>query len=268
FDPGEVALAGLGVAQPDRDRQAEGRDVRERMAGVDGERGQDGIDLVDEPLPEGRVVLGDRVVADDLDAGVGEGLADVDPDRAVLGDELADPDAGGRDLLRRGAPVGRRRGRARRALLAAAGDPDLKELVEVVGEDRQEADALDERVAFIAGLEQDASVELEPGQLAVDVGVSGRGVLTAGAAATRTLAIRARGPLSGPALGRLVDGPGGSGGGAHRDGVRVPPNGPASWIARAGEDTTGSDGFGTGLIVSPRRRTAVRRSSDRRRPAS
>ena len=49
LDPGEAPLARLRVAQPDRDRQAQRRDVRERVAGVDRERGQDREDLVEEP---------------------------------------------------------------------------------------------------------------------------------------------------------------------------------------------------------------------------
>ena len=72
LDPGEAALAGLRVAQPDRDRQAERRDVRERMAGVDRERREDREDLVEEALAERLVVLRDRGVVDDLDALGGE----------------------------------------------------------------------------------------------------------------------------------------------------------------------------------------------------
>ena len=67
LDPGEAALAGGRVAQADRDRQAERRDVRERVAGVHGERRQDREDLVEEPLAERLVVLGDRGVVDELD---------------------------------------------------------------------------------------------------------------------------------------------------------------------------------------------------------
>ena len=54
LDPGEAALAGLRVAQADRDRQAQRRDVRERVAGVDRERRQDREDLVEEALAQRR----------------------------------------------------------------------------------------------------------------------------------------------------------------------------------------------------------------------
>ena len=50
LDPGEAAFAGLRIAQADRDREAERRDVRERVARVDGQRGQDREDLVEEAL--------------------------------------------------------------------------------------------------------------------------------------------------------------------------------------------------------------------------
>ena len=83
LDPGEVDLLGLRIAQPDRDRQAQRRDVRERMARVDRERGEDRVDLVDEALAEDGVVLRDRAVLDDFgDPGAplpsGEGTEGID----------------------------------------------------------------------------------------------------------------------------------------------------------------------------------------------
>ena len=73
------------------------------------------------------------------------------------------------ELLGRRQAVGRQPGRARGGLLAETGDADLEELVEVAGEDRQELHPLEERVARILGLVEDAGVPVEPGQLAVDV---------------------------------------------------------------------------------------------------
>ena len=92
-----------------------------------------------------------------------------DVDRRVLGDELEDPLAGGGELLVGGPAVGRAGDLAGLDLLAQAGDADLEELVEVAGEDRQELHPLEERVALVARLVQDAGVELEPRQLAVQV---------------------------------------------------------------------------------------------------
>ena len=76
----------------------------------------------------------------------------------------------GRQLLVGGPAVGRAGDLAGLDLLAQAGDPDLEELVEVAREDGQELDPLEQRVALVARLVQDARVELEPRQLAVEVG--------------------------------------------------------------------------------------------------
>jgi len=59
-----------------------------------------------------------------------------------------------------------------------AGDPDHEELVEVVAEDRQELDALEQRHVLVHGELQDALVELQPGELALEEAVGGerRGV--------------------------------------------------------------------------------------------
>ncbi len=171
LDPGEAALAGLRIAQADRDRQAERRDVRERVARIDRQRRQDREDLVEEALAERLVVLGDRGVVDELDALGGERAPDRDVDRRVIGDELEDALAGRGQLLVGGPAVGRAGDLAGLDLLAQAGDPDLEELVEVAGEDGQELDPLEQRVALVARLVQDAGVELEPGQLAVQVRV-------------------------------------------------------------------------------------------------
>ena len=115
------------------------------------------------------MVLGDRRVVDDLDALGREALAQLQEDRRVLGDELEDALAGVRQLLAGRPPVGRPGDGSRLDLLAQAGDADLEELVEVAGEDRQELDPLEERIAGIARLVEDPRVELEPGQLAIEV---------------------------------------------------------------------------------------------------
>ena len=107
LDPGEPALAAVRVAQPDRDRQAERRDVRERVSRVDRQRRQDREDLVEEPLPKRLVVLRDGVVVDQVDALGTERRSDVDVDRRVIRDEPEDPLAGRRQLLLGRPAVGR-----------------------------------------------------------------------------------------------------------------------------------------------------------------
>ena len=162
LDPREPALAGLGIAQPDRDRQAERRDVGERVSRIDGQRREHREDLVEEALAEGLVVLGDRRVVEQLDPLGGERAPDRDVDRRVVGDEFEDARAGGRELLVGSAPIGRTGDLAGLDLLAQAGHADLEELIEVVGEDGQELHPLEQRIALVASLMQDARIELEP----------------------------------------------------------------------------------------------------------
>ena len=169
LDAREEALAGVGVAHGHRERQRQVADVRERVAGVDRERRQHREDLVEEAPAQLDVALRPLVVADDADLLLGQLLANVRPRRRVFLDHGQQPGADGVKGLGRAHAVRRRARVAGRDLLAQAGDAHLEELVEVAGEDRQEADALEQRVALVDGLVQDALVELEPRQLAVDV---------------------------------------------------------------------------------------------------
>ena len=139
------------------------------MSGVHRERREDREDLLDEPLAEAAVMVGDRGVVDDRDALVGELPAQPDEDRRLLGDEGLDPRADLGELLGSGPPVGRRRRGSGRDLLAEAGHADLEELVEIACEDRQELRALEDGVALVPRLVEDARVPVEPGQLAVEV---------------------------------------------------------------------------------------------------
>src|SRR3990170_3269931 len=84
------------------------------------------------------------------------------------GRELEDRLPDRRQRLSGRAPVGRGGGMARLELLLQARHADLEELVEVAREDGQEARALEERIAGVGRLVQDAGVEVEPGELAVD----------------------------------------------------------------------------------------------------
>jgi hypothetical protein len=52
-------------------------------------------------------------------------------------------------------------------LAAKPGHPDHVELVEVGVEDREEFEALEERIPFVDGFVQNSAVELEPAQLAI-----------------------------------------------------------------------------------------------------
>src|SRR4029077_4551423 len=54
-------------------------------------------------------------------------------------------------------------------------DPDLEELVQVGAEDRQELEPLEPRIGGVRRFLEAPAVELQPGQLAVDVVVRGVG---------------------------------------------------------------------------------------------
>ena len=90
------------------------------------------------------------------------------PAPLLVGGEVRDGDADPGELLGRGEPVLRQRRDAGAHLPDEARDADHEELVEVVGRDRQEAQLLEQRMVAVLGLLEDAAVELEPGQLAVD----------------------------------------------------------------------------------------------------
>ena len=81
-------------------------------------------------------------------------LGDASGDR---GENLAGRHAVGRDVVDVGGD-----------LASQAGDANHVELVEVGGEDRQELDSFEQGVARVLGLVEDAAVELEPAQFAID----------------------------------------------------------------------------------------------------
>ena len=140
------------------------------MRRVDRERRQDREDLVQEALAQLQAALRPLLVRHDADVLVGQLVAHLEVRPGVRGLELEHPvpdalqDLGGRQA------VGRRPRMARRDLLLETRDPDLEELVQVAGEDGQEPGALQQRVSLVLGLVQHARVELQPRQLAVEVG--------------------------------------------------------------------------------------------------
>ena len=72
------------------------------------------------------------------------------------------------ERLRRGEAVGGAHGEPGRLLPHQAGDAHHEELVEVRGEDRAELDALEQRLRLVGREVEDARVELDPRELAVE----------------------------------------------------------------------------------------------------
>ena len=117
------------------------------------------------------LVVVDVVPALDAHVGVaGEARAEgVCPGLAEGGVHLQGAVADERELLAGRAPVGRERGHARGELPLEAADALAEEFVEVRGGDAEVAHALHQRHALVEGLREDAPVEVEPRELAVEV---------------------------------------------------------------------------------------------------
>ena len=170
LDAGESLFARLRIPDEHAERERQRRDVRERLTRPDGERRQHGIDL---PVEERRQLV-------ELLLGAVRDPADQDPFLLERGAQLALPEARllgrqrehsladlGQRLLRR-ASVQRVNREARRLLAHEATDAHREELVEVLGEPRAERQALEERETWVGGELEDALVEVERGQLAVE----------------------------------------------------------------------------------------------------
>ena len=170
LDPGEVLLAGLGVAHEDGEVEREPGDVGERVGRVDRQRRQHREDpLLEQPLAELLLLAVEVGPPDQLDALLGQAghqlvaeqpgvplhlVAGLGPDplehvaRHQAG-RGADGDVGGDAALE-------------------AGHADHEELVEVAGEDRREAHALEQGQVGVLGLAEHAPAVGEPGQLTVE----------------------------------------------------------------------------------------------------
>src|SRR5581483_4024796 len=90
-------------------------------------------------------------------------------DVGLAQDQLLRPFADRAQLLLRPQAAGGRRPQPGGGPVQQARHPDHEELVEVAGEDGQEFDPLQQRKLGVFGQGQDAPVEVEPGQLTVEV---------------------------------------------------------------------------------------------------
>ena len=183
LDAREPLLAGAGVAHDDREVERQARDVRERVRGVDGERREHREDPVVELARE----LGARGRRRDRSSRrtrrrppAARAATSLVNTAAWQGHELFDARADRAQLLDLVDALGRRRADAGLELLLQARHAHLEELVEVGAEDREELRALEQRQRGVLGEREHARVELEPGELAVEVaGRAGRGVVGA-----------------------------------------------------------------------------------------
>ena len=123
----------------------------------------------------GALLAGQLLPAQDLDALAGEGGLDlVREDGRVPARQQAGLGQGVLQQLLGGQADGVLDRETRCQPPHQAGDPDLEELVQVGGEDGEEADALEQGDLIVLGQFEDALVELYPALLPVEVPVSGQ----------------------------------------------------------------------------------------------
>ena len=166
-----VAPERVGALELDDEVQALVLDARERARRIERERREHGFHVLLEVSFEHLVDTAWHAGAlQQLDARLDQCRRQhVVEDPVLLADEAACARVDGFQLLADGAPVGAEAGGPALEPLAQARDPDLEELVEVRGADREEADALQQRHRRILGEVEDALVELEEREFAVDV---------------------------------------------------------------------------------------------------
>ncbi len=150
-------------------REAAVGNERKRMRRIDGERRQDREDLVDEILVEPRTLgLGELARLDDGDTGLAQLVLQVGPHLLLVGHQDRGALADRHQLVGRRHAVVAQQGRPGLQHVDQAGHADHVELVEDAGGDRQEAHALEQRMALVAGLLEHAHVEGQPRQFAID----------------------------------------------------------------------------------------------------
>ncbi|MCY4122162.1 MAG: hypothetical protein OXG72_14715, partial [Acidobacteria bacterium] len=169
LDAGEARAPGL--LDHHRQVHAQVRDERERMPGVERQRGQHRVDVpavvvlqvvLDRRAVVGRVEDANAVRRQPRPHDVGPAALDVV--HHPLG-----PQANGVELLLGAHPVGRQRLAVGAELAQQRRHPHHEELVQVGRHDREELDPLEQRMALVLGLQQHPLVELQPAQLPVDV---------------------------------------------------------------------------------------------------
>ena len=163
-------------------------DEGERVGRVDGERGHHREHLLEEMLLDQRHVgLGQRPAVEHHDPLGLQGLDQLAPDHLLAGHQGAGVLVDLLELLGGGEAVGGLGVEPAAHQAAQAGDADRVELVEVAAGDRQEAQALQQRVVGVLRLLEHAPVEAQPAELAVDeplrpLGVEGQAVVVGGRA--------------------------------------------------------------------------------------
>ncbi len=198
----------LGVAQHDDQAEREVRDVGERPADAEDERGQRREHLPEEEVVDLAPLLGVRLgVGDDPDALVLEGGLQLPREGALDAIALLDRGLADRlDLLERLhaiGPGGQRGG----DLIVEVGDPDHEELVQVRLPDGAVLEALDQGDRFVLGELEDAVVERHPRDLAVDQEIAGSSRSGAAAGGAAPLPVGSTSSISPWVLASIISSP-------------------------------------------------------------
>ena len=160
----------LGAGKLQGDREAEIGNERERMRRIDGERRQQRKDVREEIIFEpGLLGLGDVGAVDQHDAGAAPAR------RAARATAPAGPPPAARPPRRcaRAArpgvnPSGLCVAIPARTCARRPATRTMKNSSRLFGRDRQEPQPLEQRMLAIGGFFEDAAIEIEPGQLAID----------------------------------------------------------------------------------------------------
>src|SRR5690606_33837687 len=166
-----ITAKGIDALQLDDEVQALVHQQRERMCRIQSDRADDRYDLITEKAAHPERLLGCPLApSDKADLLPGQlWQQNIVEYRILAGDLLV------RDLtdlaqhLLRLQPVGASLLAGEGDLFLQAGDADLEELIQVAGEDQQELEPLQQRVGFIQRLFQHPDVELQLGQLAMNI---------------------------------------------------------------------------------------------------
>ena len=171
LDPGDDLVAAVGVAEQHPEAERKVGDVWEGPAEADHQRRQRREDLlVEVPVDLRPLGLARRGEGDDPDPLLLQGRAQ-GPVKATVepGVELEHPFLDRIDLLTGREPVGAACVDPGVDLVEQPRDPDHEELIEVGGVDRAELDPLEKRDRGLLGQLQHPLVEVEPGELPVEV---------------------------------------------------------------------------------------------------
>ncbi len=169
--PRETLLA-VRASQHHGEREAEVRDVREGMAGIDRERRQYRKDVAVEIRVDMRAVHRREIVDALMDREAllrKRGQEVLHQALSVSSHQRAHDRRDRRELVLGRHAVGGPLDDARRRLLLEARDAHLEELIEVAAEDGHKLEPLEQRGSRVERLVQNAPVELEPGELPIEV---------------------------------------------------------------------------------------------------